>query len=338
MKRTFFVLQMIMLVIAVNSSKAQPATDIKLLTTFHIGGTGGWDYLSLQPNSNKLYVSHGTQVNVVDRSTGDSIAVIPNTTGVHGIAFVPALKKGYTSNGRLNTLTIFDLQTTAVTGQIAVGKNPDAIIYDDFTKHIIVCDGRSHDVTIVDPTTDKVVATIEVGGKPEEAVSNGAGKIYVNIEDKNEIVAIDASSNTVTDHWPLGSGEAPTGLAFDKTTNRLFSGCSDNKTLVVMDAANGKVVASIPIGVDCDGVAFDAGRNYIFASNGDGTLTVIKENSKDNFSKVITVPTKKGARTIAVDNTSHKIYLPVADFEAAAGANGRPAIVPNTFQVLVYGY
>ncbi|OQP57667.1 hypothetical protein A3860_08525 [Niastella vici] len=331
-------LYIITLVIGVNSCSAQPATGIKLLTTFHIGGSGGWDYLSLQPNSNKLYVSHGTQVNVVESSTGTPLAVIPNTTGVHGIAFVPALKKGYTSNGRLNTLTVFDWQTNAVTGEVKVGENPDAIIYDEFIKQVVVCDGRSHEVTFVDPATDKVVATVAVGGKPEEAVSNGAGMIYVNIEDKNEIVAIDARSFKVTARWPLGSGEAPTGLAFDKTTNRLFSGCSDNKTLVVMDAANGKVVASLPIGADCDGVAFDAGRNTIFTSNGDGTLTVIKENSKDSFSKVTTVTTKKGARTLAIDTASHKIYLPVADFEAAAGANGRPAIIPNTFQVLVFGY
>src|SRR5438105_128150 len=224
MKLKLPVIKCILLFAIANSCQAQPAANIHLLTTFHIASSGGWDYLSVQPNSNKLYVSHGTQVNILDKSTGDSLSVIPNTTGVHGIAFVPALKKGYTSNGRLNTVTVFDLQTNAVTGQISTGQNPDAIFYDDYSKRVIVCDGRSHDLTIIDPATDKVVATVPVGGKPEEAVSNEAGKIYVNIEDKNEVVAINTSDFTVTGHWSLAPGEAPTGLAIDKATNRLFSG------------------------------------------------------------------------------------------------------------------
>jgi len=337
MKRISGFLCVLLSLIAVNKAVAQP-TNIHLLTTFHIGGVGGWDYLSLQPNSNKLFVSHGTQVNVVDKATGDSIAVIPNTMGIHGIAFVPGLNKGYTSNGRLNSLTVFNLNTNAVITQIPVGQNPDAIIYDSYSKRIITCEGRSHDIAVVDPATDKLITTVDVGGKPEEAVSNGAGKIYVNIENKNEIVVIDATSFKVTDHWPLGQGEAPTGLALDKTTNRLFSGCSDNKMLVVMDATNGKVITTLPIGTDCDGVAFDAGRNFIFVPAADGTLTIIKEQSKDTYNKLGMITTKKGARTITIDTDTHKIYLPTAEFESAPAANGRSAMIPNTFQVLVFGY
>jgi YVTN family beta-propeller protein len=337
MKQKLSFLYVLLLATVVNKVSAQP-NNIHSLATFHIGGAGGWDYLSLQPNSNKLYLSHGTQVNVVDKSTGDSIAVIPNTMGVHGIAFVPDLKKGYTSNGRLNSLTVFNLETNAVLTQIPVGQNPDAIIYDSYSKRIIVCEGRSHDISVIDPATDKVVTTVDLGGKPEEAVSNGAGKIYVNIENKNEVVVIDASSFKVTGHWSLGQGEAPTGLAIDKANNRLFSGCSDNKLLVVMDATNGKVITSLPIGNDCDGVAFDAGRNVIFVPAADGTLTIIKEQSKDAFNKIGMIETKKGARTITIDTDTHKIYLPTAEFEKAPAANGRSAMIPNTFQVLVLGY
>ena len=337
MKRISGFLYVLLSLIAVNKAVAQP-TNIHLLTTFHIGGAGGWDYLSLQPNSNKLFVSHGTQVNVVDKATGDSIAVIPNTMGIHGIAFVPGLNKGYTSNGRLNSLTVFNLNTNAVITQIPVGQNPDAIIYDSYSKRIITCEGRSHDIAVVDPATDKLITSVDVGGKPEEAVSNGAGKIYVNIENKNEIVVIDATSFKVTDHWPLGQGEAPTGLALDKATNRLFSGCSDNKMLVVMDATNGKVITTLPIGTDCDGVAFDAGRNFIFVPAADGTLTVIKEQSKDTYNKLGMIATKKGARTITIDTDTHKIYLPTAEFEPmAAGEQGRPKMKAGTFQVLVVG-
>lgn len=310
-----------------------------LLSTFHIASSGGWDYIAVQPGSNNLYVSHGTQVNILNKNTGDSLGVIPNTTGVHGIAFVTGMNKGYTSNGRLNNCTVFDLKTFNILGQVATGTNPDAIFYDPYSKKVITCNGRSSDLSIIDPATDKVVATVPLGGKPETAVSDEAGKIFVNIEDKNEIAVVNAKTWTVDSRWALAPGTGPSGLAIDVKNKRLFSGCSDSKLMVVMNAENGSIVEKIPIGQGCDGTGFDGKMNLAYSSNGEGTLTVVKEDSKDKFSLVANVPTKTRARTIAVDESTHKIYLPTAEFEAQqAGQTGRPPMVPGTFQVLVFGY
>jgi YVTN family beta-propeller protein len=316
---------------------AQQPDKIHLLNTFHISSSGGWDYIAVQPNSNKLFVSHGTQVNILDKTTGDSLGIIDNTTGVHGIAFIPSLNKGYTSNGRLNNVSVFDLKTNAVLTQITTGENPDAIFYDDFSKKIITCNGRSKDLWVIDPVTEKVVATIAVGGKPETAVSNHEGKIFVNIEDKNEIVVVDITKYTVEKHWSILPGEAPTGLAYDATTKRLFAGCSDNKLLMIINAADGSITDKLPIGAGCDGVAFDSESKLIYTSNGEGTLSVIKEISNNKFMIAATITTKKSARTIAIDETTHKIYLPAADLEAPPAGGGRAKMIPGTFQVLVFG-
>ena len=314
--------------------QAQGNSGYKVTKTFHIASSGGWDYIAADPKSNRLYVSHGGQVNILDKKTGDSLGVILNTTGVHGIAFNHDLAKGYTSNGRLNTVTVFDLPTGKVTGQIATGQNPDAIMYDEFSKKIITCNGRSLDLSIIDAATNTVVATIPVGGKPETAVSNNAGKIYVNIEDKNEIAVVDLTTNQVTARYPLGA-EGPTGLEIDNETHRLFAGC--DKMLVVLNAETGAVVAKPVIGDGCDGVAFDTKKKLIFASCGqDGVMSVIKEESADKYVSYANVPTKKGARTICVDVPTHMVYMPTADFQPQAdGANGRPAMIPGTFQVVV---
>src|SRR5258705_4165896 len=213
----------------------QAQKDLHILKTFHIQSPGGWDYIAVGPGNNRLYVSHGTQVNILDKTTGDSIGVIENTTGVHGIAFDKSQNKGFTSNGRLNTVTVFDLNTNAVITQIPTGANPDAIMYEPFTKKIITCNGRSKNLSIIDPISNKLLDSVDVGGKPETAVSNGSGKLYVNIEDKNEIVLVDLKTWSVEAHWPLAPAEEPTGLAFDKTTNRLFAGCG-NKLLASVDA------------------------------------------------------------------------------------------------------
>ena len=312
--------------------------NVRLLNTYHITSPGGWDYIALEPNSNNLFVSHSSQVNIVDKNTGDSLGVIPNTTGVHGIAFVPALNKGYTSNGRLNTVTVFDLKTFAVLSQINVGQNPDAIFYDEFSKRIVTCNGRSKDLSFVDPVTEKVTATIKLDGKPETAVSNNAGKIFVNIEDKSEVVEIDAVKFEILNTWSIAPGEAPTGLAYDAKTKRLFAGCGDNKLLIVLDADNGKIIDKISIGEGCDGVAFDAGLKNIYASNGEGTLTVIKEISADKYEVVENAKTKKSARTICVDEKTHKIYLPAADLSKPEKEGDRPRMIPSSFQVMVLGY
>ncbi|HMG82261.1 MAG TPA: hypothetical protein VK559_04440 [Ferruginibacter sp.] len=320
-------------VIALNSLHAQTVSGYHVATTFHISGSGGWDFIAVDPGSNKLYQSHATVVNILDRTTGDSAGIIPNTIGVHGIAFVDELNKGYISDGKINTVTVFDLQTDSILGQIATGQNPDAILYDPFSKKIITCNGKSKNLSIIDPFTDKVVDSIDVGGKPEVIVSDNAGKVFVNIEDKNEIVAVDMKKLEVMSHWPLAPGEAPTGLAIDIKTKRLFSGC-DNKLLIVMDNINGKIISHLPIGESCDGVAFDSTLHNVLASCGDGTLTVIKENSESKLKAIDKVVTKKGARTIAVDQKTHRIYLPTADFEPAV-PNTKPKLIPGTFEILV---
>jgi len=306
--------------------------DYKVVKTFHIASPGGWDYIAV--NDGKLYVSHGTQVNILNEETGDSVGFIPNTLGVHGIAFDKTLNKGYTSNGRTNNVTAFDLKTNESLGQIATGQNPDAIMYEPFTKLIITCNGRSKNLSLIDPVQGKTIDSIDVGGKPETAVSDGNGKLFVNIEDKSEIVAVDLKSRKVLGHWPLKPAEGPTGLAYDKNTKRLFAGC--DKLLAVMNAETGAVVLTIPIGDGCDGVAFDSKKKIIFTSNGEGTISVIREKDANKFELLGIVPTKRGARTITINETTGQLFLPTADFDPTkTNPNGRPMMIPGSFQVLV---
>ena len=303
----------------------------KVTHTYPIASGGGWDYIAV--NQDKIYVSHGTQVNILNKSTGDSLGIIPNTTGVHGIAFDNTTGKGYTSNGRLNNVTVFDLTTNVILGQIATGTNPDAIMYEPFTKTIITCNGRSNDLSVINVTTQQVIATIPVGGKPETAVSDNEGRLFVNIEDKSEIAVIDLTRNTVINRWSLKPGEGPSGLAIDLATKRLFSTC--DKLLVVVDATNGKIVARLPIGDGTDGVAFDNTTKTIYTSNGEGNITAVKESDPNNFTIAATIPTRKGARTITIDESTHTLYLPTAEFEANTPKGQRPKMIPGTFQVLV---
>jgi DNA-binding beta-propeller fold protein YncE len=306
--------------------------EYKVVKTFHIASSGGWDYIAV--NNDKLYVSHGTQVNILNKETGDSVGYVPNTTGVHGIAFDNELNKGYTSNGRLNTVTVFDLKTNEVLGQIAAGQNPDAIMYEPFTKWIITCNGRGHNLSLIDPKEGKTIDSIDVGGKPETAASDGNGKVFVNIEDKGEIAEVDLKKRSVTNRWSLSPGQGPTGLCYDKSTKRLFAGCE--KLLVVLNAENGSVVDKITIGDGCDGVAFDSKNKIIYTSNGEGNISVVKEVSADKYALVGNYPTKRGARTITIDEKSGTLYLPTAEFDPTkTNPNGRPMMVPGTFQVLV---
>lgn len=319
---------------------AQSVSGYHIRKIFSIEGNDGWDYLAVEPGSGRLFVSHGTQVAVVDRSTGDSVGTIANTTGVHGITFDTDLGRGYTSNGRLDNVTVFDLKTLTVLTQVPTGKDPDAIFFEPYTKRIITCNGHSDDISIIDPVADTVVATIWVGGKPETAVSNGRGMIYINIEDKSEIAAVNITTNTVTNRWSLAPGEGPTGLAYDPETDRLFSGCDGQ--LIIMAAADGQIIAHLPIGDHCDGVAFDPEQKRIFTSNGEGTVTIIKEESADQFKVEDTVPTRRGARTIALDPVTHDLYLSSADLgetpaTTAENLHPRPTQIPGTFKVLVLG-
>lgn len=300
--------------------------------SFPVYGMGKWDYIAVGPDGN-LYVSNRTRVNIINKNTGDSVGIIPDTDGVHGIAFVTSLNKGYTSNGNANNVTVFDIPTHKELRQITTGENPDAISYEPWSGKIITCNGRSKDLSVIDPKTDKVVASIRVKGRPETAVADGKGMLYVNIEDKSEIVAVNMKNNTVVHRWSLAPAEGPTGLAFDRSTQRLFAGC--DKMLVVLNAVNGKIVAKLPIGEGCDGVAFDNSTKEIFTSNGEGTMTAIKEKTANDFSIEENVTTQKSARTIAIDESTHTIYLPAAELEPATEPGKRPAAKPETFKVLV---
>lgn len=310
---------------------AQQPLNYKVDRIYHIASAGGWDYIAA--DEGKLYVSHAMQVNILNEETGDSLGVLPNTAGVHGIAFDHALNHGFTSNGRANNVTVFDLKTYKPITQIATGQNPDAILYDPATKKIVTCNGRGKSLTVIDPASNNVVSTIDVGGKPEAAVSDGAGNLYVNIEDKNEIVLVNLKQKAVVRRFDLRPGESPTGLAFDKKTKRLFAGCDD--MLVVVNAEMGTVVDTIAIGSGCDGVAFDEGKSLIYTSNGQGTLSVIREKSANEFVSQGDFPTKKSARTIALDEKKGEIFLPAADFRPAPTTSGRPQMIPGSFQVLV---
>lgn len=306
------------------------STGYSVTKTFKIASGGGWDYIAV--NDHKIYASHASQVNILNEATGDSLGVIPNTTGVHGIAFNPSLNKGYTSNGRLNTITVFDLTTNAVLSQIPVGQNPDAIMYDPFSKKVITCNGRSNDLSIVDPITEKVTMTIKLSGKPETAISDEAGKLFVNIEDKNAISQVDLTTGKVISTWTLSPAEGPTGLAIDLKTNRLFAGCE--KMLVVVDAVSGNVLQRLPIGEGCDGIAFDDGIKLIFASCGEGNVYVAEENATGECKIVDKIATKRSARTITVDPQNHQAFLPAADMGPSVN-NQRPPMIPGSFQIMV---
>lgn len=326
-------LSVILMLIAL-SVNVYAQQQVSVAKTYHIASTGGWDYIAA--NKGKLYVSHGTQVNILNENTGDSVGCIGNTMGVHGIAFDNKLKRGYTSNGRTNDVTVFDLKTNDTLYRIPTGENPDAIMYEPFSKNIITCNGRSKDLSIIDPASNKVVKTILVGGKPEEAATDGQGKLYVNLEDKSEIVCVDLKTFQVINRWSLAPGQEPTGLAYDGTTKRLFATC--DKKLVVVDATNGHVVTTLPIGEGCDGIAFDAASKTIFTSNGEGTITVIKELNANSYEVKTNVPTKKSARTITIDADSHSLFLPAAEFEASTETGKRPRMKPGSFCVVVVKY
>jgi DNA-binding beta-propeller fold protein YncE len=306
--------------------------------TYKLGGEGGWDYLTLDNSAHRLYISRAMRVMVIDTESGKSVGEIADTPGVHGIALVPALDKGFTSNGREGTVSIFDMKTLKTLSKVKVGENPDAILYDPATKHIFTFNGRSHDASVLDAEQGKVIGTIKLDGKPEFGVSDEKGGVFVNIEDKNEIESIDANQLQVKARWPMAGCEGPSGLAIDREHRRLFSGC--DKLMAVVDADSGKEVSTLPI---CDGVdatAYDAETELAFASCHDGKLTVIREESAEKFSVAETATTQEGARTMALDPKSHEVYTVTAKFGKAPAASSdnphpRPSIEPDSFVVLV---
>jgi len=318
---------------AIVSAFAQNKTSYHISATFRIQSAGGYDYLTVDSASEKLYVSHGSQVNILDKNTGDSLGVVKTEKDVHGIALVHALGKGYISNGTLNKVLVFDLKTNKTLGYVPTGKFSDGIFYDDFSKKIISCNGMSKNMTVIDPLADTVVATIQLTGWPETAVSDGKGNIYVNNAEKAEMDVIDARTFKIIHSWPNKPGTGASGLAIDRETMRLFATC-ENKLMIVMDATNGKVIASFPTGDGADGVGFDNKLKTAYSSNGEGTLTVVKELSADNYVLAENVVTKPGARTITVDQKTHKVYLPSASFKPATKESFRPQVIPGTFKIL----
>jgi DNA-binding beta-propeller fold protein YncE len=286
-----------------------------------------------------LYVSHGSQVEVLDLDSGEVVGKIPDTPGVHGIALAPELGRGFVSDGRANKVTIFDLKTLQTTGEAATGKNPDAIIYDPASKRVFTFNGGSADATALDAATGKVAGTIALGGRPEFAAADGEGHVYVNIEDKSTVVAIDSRKLTAAGPWPLAPCESPSGMAIDVKYHRLFIGCH-NKMMAVMNAENGKVIATPPIGEGVDANGFDPATGLAFSSQGDGTLTVVHEDSPDKFSVLQNVQTQRGARTMALDLKTHNVLLSVAEYGPAPAPTAdrprpRPSVVPGTFAILV---
>lgn len=282
-----------------------------LLRTIPIGGEGRWDYICVDSTAQRLYIPRSTHVQILDLEKGTVLGDIPNTNGVHGVALAPEQNLGFTSNGRDSTVSVFDLKTFKVSKTIKTGRNPDAIIYDPASKHILSINHSGGDVTVIDPAAlDKDPATIAVGGTLEFAVADGAGHVFVNVEDKDEVVEIDSKTNKVLAHWPLASGKGPTGLAIDIERHRLFAGCGNQK-MIVLDSQNGKVLAEVDIGRGVDGVAYEPTLGLAMSANGrDGTISAVKENSPGKFGVVDTPKTFNGARTITVDTTKHQALLP----------------------------
>ena len=317
---------------------AAAAPGYHVIKTYKIGGEGFWDYLTADASARRLYISRGTHVVVLDLDSGKNIGEIADTPGVHGIALAPELGRGFTSNGREGTVSIFDIKNLGLISKVKVGDNPDAILYDPASKRVFTFNGRSHDSSAIDAASGKVLGTIPLDGKPEFAASDAKGEIFVNIEDKSELVAIDPNKLDVKAKWPLAPCTEPSGLSIDRKHRRLFVGC-DNKMMAVVDADSGKVLATPAIGEGVDATAFDDETNLAFASCGEGVLTVVKEESPEKFSVAESVKTQQGARTMALDSKTHNAFVVTAEFgpppaPTADNPHPRRSMVPDSFVVL----
>ncbi len=310
-----------------------------LAKSLPIPGEGSWDYLTVDEGARRLYVSHGTQVEVLDTDSGAIVGKVTGTQGVHGVAVVPDLGRGFTSNGQTSSVTIFDLKTLKPLGTVPTGKKPDAIMYDPATKRVFAFNGDGDSATAIDAATGKVVGTIDLGGGPEFAVADEKGHIFNNLEEKNTVLKIDSRALKVEQRWPVAPCEGPASIAMDRKTSRLFIGCG-NHMMAVVNADNGKVVATVPIGDHVDATAFDASNNLIFNSCGDGTLAVIHEDSPDKYTAVETVKTAPGAKTLALDPKTHQIFLSTARYAPMPPMPGQASpkkriVLPGSFTVLV---
>jgi YVTN family beta-propeller protein len=314
----------------------------KFLNEIPIGGEGGWDILTIDSAASRLYLSHATKVVVVDLNKNAVAGDIADTPGVHGFVPVPELQRGFSSNGKESKSSVVDLTTLKTISKIETGESPDAIVYEPRRGEVYIFNHKGNSATVIDTKEAKVVATIPLGGGPEFAVAEAnAKRIYCNIEDKSEVAVIDTEKHEVIGRWPLAPGEGPSGIALDAAHHRLFAGCH-NKMMMMLDTETGRVVTNVPIGAGVDGCAFDDSTQLAFASCGDGTTTIAKEETPDKLTVVQTLKTERGARTMAIDPKTHRIYLPSAQFQPppspSPGASpGRPTIVPNTLKLLVYG-
>jgi YVTN family beta-propeller protein len=318
-----------------------------LLKEIPVGGEGGWDYLSVDTAGRRLYVSHATKVVVIDIDKDMVAGEITNTPGGHGLAVASDLQRGFSSNGRSNTASIVDLKTLTTLSQVDTGQNPDGMLYEPGQQEVYMFNGRGQSATVIDAKAGKVVATIPLGGRPEFAAADPkAGRVYDNLEDKSEVAVIDAKTHQVVNHWPIAPGKGASGMAIDVAHHRLFLGCGNN-LMVMMDSETGKVLGSVPIGHGVDANAFDPGTQYAFASCGTGTVTIAHEDAPDRLTVVQTLPTERGARTMALDPKTHEIYLASAKYEAPAEQpagqpaggrrGGRTRMTPGIFKILVYG-
>ena len=312
----------------------------KVLHRQLIGGTTGWDYLSIDPTHHVLYIAHGTQVEAYDVANDSLMSPIPNTDGVHGIAIADRQKHGFISCGKSNSVLEFNLITRDSIQQIPVGQRPDAIIYDPTSKHVFTMCAGNNSISVLDAASGSVVTSIALPGRPEFAVSDERGSVFVNLEDKSQIVKIDSKENKIVNVWKVAPGTEPSALAMDRGTNRLFIGCANQK-MIVMNAENGKVVKVIPIGKGVDAIAFDPFRRIAFSANGEGNVTIVSEKIGDSY-RAETLQTQKGARTIALDPQSHDFYVVSAEFGVTPEPTKempkpRPPILPNTFSVMKYG-
>jgi YVTN family beta-propeller protein len=322
------------LIVLVAVAALAAAPGYKVVDKIKIGGGGGWDYVYIDSDAKRAYVSHTNQTEVVDLAANKVAGTIPETTGVHGIAIATDLGKGFTSNGRANNVTIFDLKTLMATGKIDTGMNPDAILYEPGTHRLFTFNGRSNDITVIDAKAGTVISTLPTGGKPEFAQYDGKGKVYFNVENTSELVELDAAKATITKRIKLAPCEEPSGLAIDRQKRRLFAVCS-NKLMAIVDPDAGKVLTTLPIGAGADGAAFDNG--FAFSSNGqDGTMSVVQETSAGKFEVVETVQTGRTARTMGADSKTHKLYLPAAEqAPPPPGTKGRGTVVPDSFHLIV---
>jgi DNA-binding beta-propeller fold protein YncE len=316
---------------------AAPAkTEYHLLKEIPIGGEGGWDYLAVDPASRRLYVSHATKIVVIDLDKDQVVGEIADTPGVHGFAVASDLGRGFSSNGREAKVSIVDLKTLQTIAKVDTGENPDAIVYEPGRQEVYAFNGRGRSVTVFEARSGKVTATIPLGGKPEFAVVDPqAARIYNNLEDTHEVAVIDTTAHAVAARWPIAPGEGASGMAIDLLHHRLFLGCG-NKRMLMLDSTSGAVVTSVPIGEGVDANAFDPGTQLAFSSNGEGTVTIAREEAPDRLTVVQTLATARGARTMVLDPKTHRIYLSTAQLAPATGA-GRPTAVPGTFKVLVFG-